>query len=508
MIRQTLAFIGKKIRRFTTRIKSYLQIFVFIGTTNLKSYPLKNLLAISLLIMGGALQVVALLGISLLLNSDHAETLPLNINLFATATLPLPSFTIGAIIITGIFILAALFTFLGERLVLVLTTYLEENLAIKFFNYIGSPASFGIIANKESFPQLLKILLGSTRAAGRILRLEFSLIQPFFKAILLLYILLSLKAGVTLTVLLILLISGIAQYIINLRASLYSRQFDESVLLSKTFLKSLLQTSIFSISAKNNAASDIKNNPHFQKNKNDYRLRLQVTEESKFASSIVKASIILYILLSLTDYGNISEQSIAEVLSFSLLLIFFLTSVQTILACLTGISRFYPKTQNYIRLVLDKTHQNNLVSRDKLSLPYKKKCGSIELLALNSPKKLYIVLNEAKPSTAFSTHFSILHLLKATDSYLPSQQPESTAEPLLPYTLLSTAEAESLKSIAGLEIVYISRALVANDHEKDFFQLSSDSSEIISYQKNNQINHQYLEAFNSNDDLDDDLDDD
>lgn len=344
--------ISNKLSRFKTRLANFFEVFNYVIHWSLKSSKLKHTQTVFLLSTGGALHIFAILQITLLLgSSDNAARftsyLPGSLGLDNLSI----SFTSGAILIFSTFLIGAIFTYIGESRVYRLATNLEEKLTINLFDLLGTQADISsTLSNEETQTNLYKSLLSSTRLAGRFLRLQLALIQPLLKSSILLAVLIFMDWKITIFILFSTIVLSTVQYLISIRAVRFSRQFDESNFKSKKFLKS----KIIEIVNGNNAKSiseNVSKNKFFQQSKNDYRMRLQVKQESMLASSITKACIILVLLLTITNWGSdLSIPTIKALFGYALVLVFFLISIQAALAQITAMNRFYSQVNEYIKL--------------------------------------------------------------------------------------------------------------------------------------------------------------
>lgn len=344
--------IFKKIHLFIARFSNFSEVFNYVIHWSVKGSKLKHFIAVFLLSMGGALNIIAILLISVLFNLIGE---PNSINSYLPNSLSLVnfsiSFTSGAILIFCTFLIGALFTFTGHSLVLRLATDLEKKLTINLFNLVKIQDVISkIFSNRSTKSKLYKSLLSSTRLSGRILRMQLALIQPLLQSVVLMTVLMIMNLKVTIYILLATIALSTIQYLISIRAVKFSRKFEKSNRESKDFLKSKIQLILNDNNVKN-LSSNILKNKSFQESKSDYRMRIQVTEESKLASSIIKACIIFILLVTMTKWGSdISVPTLKTLFNYALILVFFLISLQTLLALITSINRFYPQVREYINL--------------------------------------------------------------------------------------------------------------------------------------------------------------
>jgi len=460
-----------KIDRFFKRLKNYVDVNIYIGKQNFIAYPIGSVYSASVLILGALLQVLALLLITHILSDGVNTSNPIPT---FSATALFDSFSLsfmeGAILTTGIFLVAALCTYSGETLVLKLAVELEINLIKNIFNYLGTiSGGIQIIEKKYTLLYLSKILSNSTRLAGRVLRLQFAIIQPFLKAIVLMIVLLLMDWDITLIILGVLLLFGLLHYKINLRAVKYSKQFEESNITARRILNLKLQSALVSLGVKSMEINDFSQERDVILNKESYRMRRQVTEESRLASDFAKAIIILFLLATMTEFGKLQSQHVlTSLLSYSFVLLVFLLSLQSTLVCLTNISRFHPQTSRYVNLINSSDNKKSTLSKTDLYLPIISDTGKVRKVFLNNSSTLLIVSPAEK---VVNTHIGILSSIKKnkksknhTNNYqlIAKDKSIKNQEMLLPYTITTsiqdTINLINKNDINGLQINYISPA--------------------------------------------------
>lgn len=458
-----------KIDRFFKRLKKFINVISYVGKQNFIAPPTANIYAASLLVFGGLLQVLALLLITFLLSGDANKT-SLLIPSFPLATwleASSMSFMQTASLLTSIFVLSAFCTYWAETRVLKLATELELKLSKNLFNYLGTKSgAMQIIEKKHSLLDLIKILTSSTRLAGRVLRLQYALIQPLLKAMVLLGMLLMMDWGITLSILGFIFLLGIVQYNINLRAVKYSNQFEQSNTAARRLVKSYLESALLNLGSKSEKTHNFFYEEDILLNKKSYQMRVQVTEESMLMSNLAKAVIIFFLLATITEFGMLQSQQVMEtLLSYALVLLVFLLSIRSTLACLTNISRFYPQLSRYINLVCGSCPTISALDTNCLFIPIFSKQGKPLKLYLRETALLLIV---CPPSQVANTHIGILSsIIKGSPQKSIYQSIDNEKDfnlknkltPLLPHSTATSAQeiTDFVKNYKNnsLHIIYI-----------------------------------------------------
>jgi ABC-type multidrug transport system fused ATPase/permease subunit len=498
--------------RARNRFVNFRRIFSYIVKQSLTNALTTHVYTATILIAGGILQVIALLQITLLLKAGSGST-------GIASSLPLPlwfkdisiPFMVGVALITGTFLIAALCTYSGESRVLKLATDLEETLIKNFLNFLATREGlFTIIRKQVPIADLYILLLSSPRLAGRILRLQFALIQPVLKSTVLLVALLVLDWQTTLAVVGLLIILSIAQYKVNIRAVRYSRQFNKSNKEVKRFLKPKIGLAITGNDTVRGITDDISENELYKQNKLDYRMRLQVTEESKLASNVTKAAIVLLLLTSATNFGqNLSVPVLTSLLSYALILVFFLISVQATLACLTSMSRFYSRVSLYFKFIYGDDCQQQL-SKEDMYVSVLSKDQQLTKVYLNTTTTLFV---KSQQKNLIKTHISLLraiqienkgpaaNLIKSETNNKEQKLSDST---FMPYTFIdensSLISNLGLKENKGLQIIYISPEFARRQKEKAMYELSNKEQQLIPWPNKRNSQEELLDDDDDDDD--------
>lgn len=363
------------------------------------------MLAASKLAIGGSLDVVSLLIISKVLSnggitiSGESKYIPFE---FEPITIDVFS---GISIALTLFIASALVSYSANTQVLKLSVDIEKRLIDRYFLHLSSDSGFfSLLEGNNDLKDLTRIIMGSTRLAGRMLRQIYSLIHPTLKSITLLVALLVLDTNTTILVLGLLLLLAYVQYVINRRAANYSRSFDDAQRNSRMILSGILKRSILSVGRSSNDYQPVDNNHDITKAMMMYRMRIQVTEESKLATSISKSFLIMCVLaltFSFSQEGLSQEDILTSLIFYIPALAFFIISLQSVLAGITNISRFYPQVNNYFQAIRDVDDRITV----ELSIP----TDSDEAISLSEPRTIIIISNEKQ---AAPTHLKLIQILK------------------------------------------------------------------------------------------------
>ena len=336
--------------RFKIKIINFLKVFHFVINWSLKNSKIKHFSTFILLILGTMLNIIAILQITLLLNNSSEI---FSINSYIPNVLVLDnlsnSFMYSSIFIFSSFSIGAILTYLGNSQVLLLATNLEKKLTINILNLLSNYVSIlNIVPFEKKREKLKQLIISSPRLAGRILRIQSFFFLTLLKSIVFLTVLTFMNWKITILSLSVFLFVIPFQYLINIRAVKFSKKFDKSNFESKKFLTSIIDE-IINGNISNNNIKNISNNKFFQQNKIDYQMRLKTVEESRLVSNISKAIILVFIFVTITNFGNdLSFGTLQGLLSYVLLLLVFLLSTKDLIAQITNISRFYSQVREYV----------------------------------------------------------------------------------------------------------------------------------------------------------------
>lgn len=492
--------------RFKKRLTNFLKIFNYVIRQSLRSSLLKHVYVVFLLAAGGVLQVLALLQITILLgNSDKKNSIISSLPLSFLPENISVSFMTGVFLITSTFLIAAICTYSGESRVLRLATDLEEKLINKLLSLLSTQAGILKIISKEMpKAKLYKILLSSTRLAGRFLRLQFSLIQPLLKSIVLLAVLIFIDWALTLSILAVVLSLNMAQYLINIRAVKFSRQFEESNIKSKKFLRSKLELAVTNSNGTEN--EDISKNEFYQQNKIDYRMRLQVTEESKLVSNITKACLVFMLLASYTNWGeDLSLPVLTALLSYALILIFFLISIQASLACITSMNRFYSQVSEYFNFIDEGQGDSSVTTANTYIPVLSKNSDEVDKIYLNASRILFIQCRKDPKKI----HFSLLSTIQiesqgANQSPIDNKKSNIEQSDTLPYIFIDeeSPKINNLNQLesSNLKIAYITPQIARSQKQIAVYEIVEEKRLLIPWPNNRLASTEVInEGFDSDD---------
>jgi ABC-type multidrug transport system fused ATPase/permease subunit len=512
--------VNGKIWRFHTRAKNFTNVLSYIGKKNFCTYPGTTISATFLLLLTGALQVLALLLMTTLLGDN--DGLAVGGSALAPITrwigsLPI-SFLGMVFIITAILLTASYCTYSGECKVLKMAANLELELTKDLFVYLGTaPGMIKLIKNKFSPEYLFRVTIASTRLSARIMRLQFNLIPSLLKSIALFIGLLIIDWAMTLAVLGFMFLLGIIQYNINLRAVKYSLAFENSSATARQILKAKLDTVLLSLGGANKASSDFLQEESIVLNKDNFQMRFQVKEESRLFSSVSKAVIIFFIIATITEFGELQSKALlANLLIYAFALYMFVLSLQSVLMGLTGISRFYPQVNRYFRLLYE---PSSAMSRDlteySFYIPIKLTGGVSRKVYLSDATCLFIVTpiqRVEKDQIALlcsigietgSPHASVETIKENSEK---KSEPLVSEEYLLPFTI-SDSTAEALEIMGDkqnrFKIIYIRPAIALElNGSHSLYEYSRDTSQLVPWSRNS-IKSDISYDDNNDDELDD-----
>lgn len=434
-------------KKFYKRLNNFLSILYFVLTASFKPNKLKSILAASKLALGSTLDVAALLILTKILSngsitiSGGTKYIPYEFDPMTIGILQ------GMIIVLVLFTISALCGYSANTLVLKLSVDLEKRLTEKYLSYLGGETGLkSLIESKQDFKDLSRVLMSSPRLAGRLLKQLYSLIHPTLKSIALLFALLVLDIKTTMLILTLLIILGYVQYIINRRAANYSRMFDSAQRTSRLIIKDILKESILKAGQSSNRNLSLWSNKDIGQALKAYRMRTQVTEESKLATNISKSMLIMCVFLlsfSFAPAGLSEKEILSSLIHYVPALAFFIISLQSVLAGITNISRFYPQVSNYHQAT--NNYSSNLLN--SLYIPVQHSNN----IPLGKPRKIFIISGVKQ---AFNSHLHLLSILKKKQCSLADKNTVS----LTTSTVDSIKEFHKINSIEDntLSIIYIS----------------------------------------------------
>jgi hypothetical protein len=260
------------------------------------------------------------------------------------------SFFLSSLAIFFSFLMSAMLIYCSSSKALRLSTAYENHttakaiLALKnrFANTTSSTA-------RVDYSNFTLIALGYPRIMGRVLRMVLAIPQHLLPAIFSGCLLLYLNSVLTLVVVLILMFSFLAQYLVNHRSARFGYEFQANAGPARSVKRKILSLAILEQIDDKEIIQSLEKE-EIIKDAESYANRLKVLNESTLIGGLGMGLIILALVSSLTFFGegDLQDYNWSAYFSYVILTLYFLRSCQGVVQIVTNISCFHHEMKTYL----------------------------------------------------------------------------------------------------------------------------------------------------------------
>ncbi|MDO8861103.1 hypothetical protein Q6D67_05250 [Haliea sp. E1-2-M8] len=333
-------------------ISSYSNIFRSILVDAFNVSTVNSLAVIVYALLGIFFQMAAILLLMALVNGEATISVPAKV---AGLHIPEPfrfqvSLFVSSLAIFFSFVMSAMLIYCSGAKALSLSTAYEKHTTAKAI--LALKRRFASTKNpkeRADYSGLSLIALGYPRIMGRVLRMVLAIPQHLLPAIFSGCLMLYLNSILTFVVLLILMFSFLAQYLVNHRGARFGYEFQVSASPARSVKREIMSLAILNQIDDKEIAQELEKE-EIKKDAESYANRLKVLNESALIGGLGMGLIILALISSLTLFGKdgLRDYNWSAYFSYVILTLYFLRSCQGVIQLVTSISCFHHQITTYL----------------------------------------------------------------------------------------------------------------------------------------------------------------
>jgi ABC-type multidrug transport system fused ATPase/permease subunit len=355
-----------------SNIRSFFRSIFFLVSVALKnnfSSVLHSLLAMG---VGSILQVLSAILLSSLIAEDSVRLLDEILPIWAVDQFRMLSVFSKLMVITCAYFVSTLMNYFGERILLGSSKNLTQSLTEIALEKLQRVEVLQKLNNRQYTPgDLTSLFNAGSIFAGRAFRLSMKSVQPILVSVVLVVLLFILEPAVTSIVIVHFVVLLVAQYFLNLRAARITERYANHSTAATLDVGSLLESAIDNFGTDDNMP-DLSDSSGWQRYHKLFYRRLQILEDSRLVGGIIKA--ILIIVVSSYFFARVDLMEPTEVsvlISFVVILVVFLLTVQTVFSNINSISIIYPRLHELLEFIAtDRASTKNAMVENGIFLSY------------------------------------------------------------------------------------------------------------------------------------------